>query len=211
MEAALNFLRWESVARLCCGISHGESLVPTKKTDVAEEFDVLVNNSIGLGIAYLITKWASAELKLKFVLFELTLGHAASQQDLVGLAPFVGMDTRAVIGLIRTVIPARLGDHAAAIADIALKKIETGKALRDFVAHATWQQKEFKKKHKDDQRMIARTLKTVGTVAYSQRVIDPIQLFRAGKNIAEAADRLIEILKAHGFCENFARSLELSS
>lgn len=71
--------------------------------------------------------------------------------------------------------------------------------------------KELKSKYKDDQRMIARTLKAVGKISYSERVIDPINLFRAGRKIAEDANRLIEIFKEHGFCEQSEGWLELSS
>lgn len=178
--------------------------------DADDVYETLVNNGIGLGIANLITRWAQSELQLKVILLEMELGRSIrNEADLVGLIPFMGMDARAVLGLIKTMSVNRLGEAGSKSVAKILDRINAAKDLRDYVSHATWQQRTPTKA--GDQRMIARLTKSVGKLKHDKRVIAPKDLFNTSKALAHHMDELIEFPRSFGYCEQFEEWCELSS
>jgi hypothetical protein len=92
-------------------------------------------------IGRVITSWAIVDHSLQWLAADLTLGKHVDQRtdtdDTAALVPFAGMGTRAMVGLIRSLLQLRHPAEEEAWLKLG-RQIEEAKAQRDIIAHCTW-------------------------------------------------------------------------
>lgn len=94
-------------------------------------------------IGRVVTTWAIVDYALVALAADLTLGvhvdHREDADDNAAVIPYAGMGTRAVVGLIQSLLQVRHVDQALMKDWVKLgKKINEAKAQRDIIAHCVW-------------------------------------------------------------------------
>lgn len=94
-------------------------------------------------IGRVITTWAIVDYALMALAADLTLGQPVNaredEDDSAGVIPYAGMGTRAMVGLIQSLIQVRHQDKGLVEDWKKLgKKINDAKAQRDIIAHCVW-------------------------------------------------------------------------
>jgi hypothetical protein len=92
-------------------------------------------------IGRVITSWAIVDHALQALCADLTVGRHVDERtdddDSVALIPFAGMSTRAMVGLIRSMLQVRHSERESEFVKLG-KAITEAKAQRDIIAHCTW-------------------------------------------------------------------------
>jgi hypothetical protein len=92
-------------------------------------------------IGRVITTWSAVDFSLQNLAADLTLGRHVDERDdkddKAALVPFIGMGTRAMVGLIQALLEIR---HPGKVGEWKKfgKTVAEGKAQRDIMAHCIW-------------------------------------------------------------------------
>ena len=94
-------------------------------------------------IGRVVTTWAIVDYAMVALAGDLTMGvhvdYRDDADDSAAVIPYAGMGTRAVVGLIQSLLEVRHGDEALTKEWVKLaKKINEAKAQRDIIAHCVW-------------------------------------------------------------------------
>lgn len=153
--------------------------------------------SLAYALGEFIATWSGTEGLITVCLTELTVGRPldAERDDIVPMAPFIGMEVRVKVGLLKTLVRARLGNHQGKAIDKIGDDLLAAKDRRDFYAHTMWDYDVEKK------QLFAMTVKAIGKVRRTRARTVPEDIWHEITKLHSAANALIAFLQTHGYAK----------
>lgn len=154
----------------------------------------ILDSALAAKAGELIAAWSGVQGTLLMLMADLASGQSLKPgNDLIGILPLVGMDPRTQLGMLQTLLHARLGPQKTAVPCKALKRLEKIKKMRDTIAHGVWE------KDKKTGRLYVITLKATfplkyRRIHYSEKIFQTII-----DSLCTESSILVKSLQAEGY------------
>ena len=156
----------------------------------------ILDGEIAAAIGELVATLSGIQMGLAVLMADLSAGRNLdinNPNDLIALMPLMGMDPRAQVGILKTLLLQRLPRHEAVLLVKLLERIYAIKRIRDKVAHGIWE------KNPKTGRMFALSLKTTHPAKLIRTHFTGPHLRDLAGELDDLFCQLLDSVQPHGY------------